>query len=275
MRPLLNWVKRRLQPGPSLEGTCNVCGKAASFHFTDPALFRESLVCSSCRSTSRYRSIARGILRAFDELRGVKASSITALASARFTQPLRVYDTQRPFRYDTCAYAIPDLLRRCPSVDLQLSIHKPQQPAGMVLGTGVTNQNLERLTFDDASFDVIITSDVMEHVRLDDRAHREIRRVLAPGGVYLFTVPHFRDRTTVQRVEIVDPADPSRDVYVMEKEYHGDANSEGHRALAYRAYGTDLDETLQALGFAVSYEKVDVAASAIMNTELFYCRLPS
>ena len=34
----------------------------------------------------------------------------------------------------------------------------------------------------------------------------------------------------------------------MEKEYHGDANSEEGRALAYRSYGTDLDDKLATLG---------------------------
>jgi len=124
------------------------------------------------------------------------------------------------------------------------------------------------------SFDLVITSDVMEHVRLDNEAHQEIRRVLKPGGVYLFTVPHFRhERNTMVRVEIVDPADPTKDQFVMEKEYHGDANSEDRRALSYRAYGTDLDDLLNELGFTVDYCIEDFPEIGIMNTELFFCRL--
>jgi GT2 family glycosyltransferase/glycosyltransferase involved in cell wall biosynthesis/SAM-dependent methyltransferase len=266
-------VPRVLRKMTSLAGFCNICGHETTFHFDDPALYRESLVCASCRSTSRYRSIARGILRAFEELRGVRVASIAALADTAFAQPLRVYDTQPPFRYDLCAYAIPDLLRRCPSVELDVSTFKPRKPLGAEVSRGVTNQDLERLTFPDESFDLVITSDVMEHVRLDDLAHREIRRVLSPGGVYLFTVPHIRSSTTIHRVAIDDPDDPSKDRYVMEKEFHGDANSEDGRALAYRAYGTDLDATLAALGFDVRYEKLDVPENAILNTELFYCRV--
>ena len=98
----------------------------------------------------------------------------------------------------------------------------------------------------------------MEHVRLEQRAHEEVRRVLKPSGVYLFTVPHFRDRTTIERVQIVDPADPSRDVDVLPREYHGDANSEDGRALAYRSFGIDLDGKLSRLGFDVAYTKRDV-----------------
>jgi hypothetical protein len=73
----------------------------------------------------------------------------------------------------------------------------------------------------------------MEHVRLDDLAHREIRRVLKPGGFYRLHGPALpRPRDAVVRVRIVDPDDPAKDVDVLPREYHGDANSEDGRALA-------------------------------------------
>lgn len=96
---------------------------------------------------------------------------------------LRVYDTQTPFYYDTCAYPLPDLLKATGWIEVELSQYKPNKPIGKALATGVTNQNLECLTFADESLDLVITSDVMEHARLDDRVHREIYRVLKPGGI--------------------------------------------------------------------------------------------
>ena len=120
---------------------------------------------------------------------------------------------------------------------------------------------------------MVVTSDVMEHVRLDDRAHREISRVLRPGGVYLFTVPHVRTtRRTFVRVQVVDPDDPAKDLYLIDKEYHRDTDAADGRALSYRSYGTDIDETLAALGFDVDYCGRDFPESGIMDTELFYCR---
>jgi len=187
---------------------------------------------------------------------------------------LKIYDTQAPFYFDGSAYPIPDLLARCRWLDLQTSLYLPQQRLGKKLGPKQTNQNLEALTFPDNYFDILVTSDVIEHVRLDFRAHQEIRRVLKPGGIYLFTVPHFRDRRdTFYRVAVVDPADPAKDIYLTEKEYHGDANAEDGRALSYRSYGTDLDETLHRLGFTVDYCKTDFPRAGILNTELFFCRL--
>lgn len=52
-------------------GHCVICGKDSQFFYQDVALWRESLNCQHCRSTSRYRSIARGLLRAINELTGL------------------------------------------------------------------------------------------------------------------------------------------------------------------------------------------------------------
>ncbi len=49
--------------------------------------------------------------------------------------------------------------------------------------------SLESASFPDASFDVIATTDVIEHVRDPGSFTREMRRVLAPGGVALVTTP--------------------------------------------------------------------------------------
>ncbi len=258
----------------ALPGRCNVCGKETSFAYDDPALFRESLICGHCRTTSRYRSIARGLLRAVRDLTGLEADSLAALASLQSpSKAISVYDTQQPFAFEKCAYPLPDLLRKCRWIDVHTSAYRPAEKWGRSLGRRSSNQNLEKLTFADASFDIVVTTDVMEHVRLDELAHREIRRVLRPGGIYLFTVPHFRDRETLVRVRVTDADDPSKDQYLMEPEYHGDANSEGNRALAYRAYGRDLDDRLRALGFEFDYTKEEFPPLGILNTELFYCRL--
>lgn len=254
-------------------GRCNICGNEVKFYFENKNLYRESLFCASCHSTSRYRSIARGVLKAISDLTGVRAESIAELNPDIKDVFLSIYDTQVPFYFNTCAYPILDMLASCRWIDVQTSIYKTEMPWGIKLGTNITNQNLEKLAFPNDSFDIVITSDVMEHVRLDEIAHREIRRVLKPGGIYIFTVPHFRDRSTYFRVSVIDPDDPFSDKFLTEPEYHGDANSEDGRALSYRSYGTDLDKALESLGFSIEYSKQDFPEIGIMNTELFYCRL--
>ena len=57
---------------------------------------------------------------------------------------------------------------------------------------GVRSEDLTRLTYPDASFDLVLTSETLEHVPDLDAALAEIRRVLVPGGRHLFTVPACR-----------------------------------------------------------------------------------
>lgn len=254
-------------------GQCNVCGKGSRFFYQGSNSQRESLNCEHCNTSSRYRSISRGLLRAISELTGLEAHSLTSLPYASGIK-LRIYDTQLPFYAELCAYPLPDMLKATDWIDVHLSQYRPKEPVGKTLLPGITNQNLECLTFSDGSFDVVITSDVMEHVRLDQRAHQEIYRVLKPGGIYIFTVPHSRAREeTLTHVQIIDPDDVSKDMLLLEPVYHGDANSDnGNGALVYRIYGRDIDASLTELGFNVEYFCEDVEQHGIRNTELFYCR---
>jgi ubiquinone/menaquinone biosynthesis C-methylase UbiE len=52
--------------------------------------------------------------------------------------------------------------------------------------------HVEKLPFDNVSFDVVLATDIIEHVDDDNRALAEIARVLRPGGKVLITVPAFQ-----------------------------------------------------------------------------------
>ena len=54
----------------------------------------------------------------------------------------------------------------------------------------VLSQDLTQLTFDDDSFDLVISEDVLEHVQDLRRALSEVRRVLRVGGHFIFTIPY-------------------------------------------------------------------------------------
>jgi SAM-dependent methyltransferase len=59
-------------------------------------------------------------------------------------------------------------------------------------GLGEIEQgDLQHLPFAGESFDLVLATDVLEHVDDDERAVEEIRRVLRPGGTALITVPAF------------------------------------------------------------------------------------
>lgn len=258
----------------SKKGQCNVCGLSTRFFYQTLETCRESLICEYCKTTSRYRSITRGVLTAINELTRIQSDSVSSLPSDG-KQNLTIYDTQTPFYFSACAYPLPDLLSKINWITIKLSTYLPQKPLGSLIHENVQNQNLESLTYPNDSFDIIITSDVMEHIRLDEQAHQEIYRVLKPGGVYVFTVPyvHFWDKT-LTRILALNPKNPDQDVHLLEPEYHGDTNSEHGKIISYRTYGNELIAFLTTLGFEVIYDKSNFENYGIINTELFYCRKP-
>ena len=156
---LPSWFQHHAQ----LEGTCNVCGQHTRFFYNDMApavnsagqhavkekltMSREELNCMHCLTTSRYRSITRGIMRAIKENRGIEVTSLASLPHEWPGETFTVYDTQPGFYYQQCAYPMPDLLKACSWVDVTVSQYKPDRPMGAEIAPGILNQNLECLTF--------------------------------------------------------------------------------------------------------------------------------
>lgn len=112
-------------------------------------------------------------------------------------------------------------------------------PAGTV-HNGVRCENLEKLTFEDNSFDILITQDVFEHIFNPDQAAKEIMRVLKPGGVHVFTAPKFEGLAkSFQRARLTDAGID----YLHEPEYHGNPVGDG-RALVTYHYGDDFENLI-------------------------------
>jgi len=110
---------------------------------------------------------------------------------------------------------------------------------------GVRCEDVQRLTYADASFDLVTHTEVLEHVPDDARAFAELHRVLRPGGTMLFTVPLYGGYPTVERARVRD----GEVEHVMEPAYHIDP-LRGAGILAFRDYGLDIVERLRAAGFA-------------------------
>lgn len=121
---------------------------------------------------------------------------------------------------------------------------------------GVQCQDVQRLTYDDASFDVCTSTEVFEHVPDDARGFREIRRVLRPGGLFLFTVPLSRARDTVERATRRDGTLQ----HLLPPAYHDDRLRGRGKVLVYRDYGPDIVERLKRHGFAEAW--IDARSSA-------------
>jgi SAM-dependent methyltransferase len=120
------------------------------------------------------------------------------------------------------------------------------------LHRGVRCEDLQRLTYVDASFDLVTHTEVLEHVADDACALRELYRVLRPGGTMLFTVPLHGGPSTIERARSRDGAIE----HLRDPVYHLDPlRPEG--ILAFRDYGRDIVDRIVAAGF-VDVRIVDI-----------------
>lgn len=228
-------------------GACSVCGHVTAFVWVDGNP-RDGLACPFCWGTARHRLVAKVLLEQFGGRRAL--SRLRQLEKSVY-----VADRHGP------------LMRGLRHVRDQVTTSDfvPDVALGVPLPGGGTCQDLEDLTYDDETFDIVVTEDVLEHVRHPDTAFAEIRRVLRPGGLHVFTVPFALDRPTLTRVD----TSGDEDVHLLEPEWHGD--SIRGRILAYRTFGYDLFASLEALGFVTTLRQASFAdrRQGIFNVNVF------
>lgn len=117
-------------------------------------------------------------------------------------------------------------------------------PSGTMRGE-VRCEDMQRLSYADASFDLITHTEVLEHVPDDALALTELYRVLRPGGRLLFTVP-MHNGVTIERARLHGGAIE----HLQPPIYHRDPLRSGEGILAFRDYGDDILVRLQSAGFA-------------------------
>ncbi len=98
---------------------------------------------------------------------------------------------------------------------------------------GVLRGDTTSLPFPDATFDVVITSEVLEHIQDDVSAIAEMVRVLAPGGRFAATVPAWLPETINWK---------------LSDEYHAPKSVGGHVRIYSR---TELRSKLRSAGLTV------------------------
>jgi SAM-dependent methyltransferase len=90
-------------------------------------------------------------------------------------------------------------------------------PAGGVEVDGVRNEDVQKLSFGDAMFDLVSSTEVFEHVPNYMAGFAEVARVLRPGGWFVFTVPFF-DTPETEQVCRLSPAGGLE--WLGRQEYH-------------------------------------------------------
>ncbi len=112
---------------------------------------------------------------------------------------------------------------------------------------GVQCQDVQKLTFPDNSFDICTSTEVFEHVPNDLAGFSEIRRILRPGGLFLFTVPLFHSPDTIERARL----DHNHEIeHPLPAHYHGDPIRGHQPILVFRDYGKDIMQRVISQNFS-------------------------
>lgn len=227
------------------EGECSVCGAWGRFT-RDRMAIGASYHCTTCRSSLRYQGQARVLVRHFARH---GARSFAELCGEPEFRALRIWEPGElgPFRQH---------LRELPGYET--SSYWPDVAPGETRD-GVRCEDIMALTYPSSAFDLVITSDVFEHVRHPYSGFAEVHRVLRPGGAHVFTVPvrwPMRERT----IERVDTSGDD-DVLLLEPVYH-------RVHLVYNDFGADMLDRLSEIGFAteaIRFESTSRPASRLLT----------
>lgn len=209
-------------------GYCPVCGNSTLFYEVSNYL-RETCKCIICGSIARHRHLAMVLCN----LLGMK--KLYSLKRLKTVCPnLKIYEAGS-------SGPIHDSLKNLGGyICSEFFTHVL---SGTSSENGVRCEDLQELSFENASFDIVITQDVFEHIRDPELAWKEIFRVLKPSGYHIFTIPYSKDHVTVRRVELEE----EKDTFILPKVFHGDDIRDG---FVYTDFGYDLIDYLDRIGFS-------------------------
>lgn len=223
----------------TLTGICSLCGGDSVFVWNDAALPRENLPCRRCGCIGRQRATAALLLESLQrpDRAGIYATEQASpffVALRRRVRRLRGSEFERAWR------------RR-----LRLSQWLWRQGTFNWVRYG----DVTALPFRDATFDGVVSQDVLEHVPDHRAGLREIARVLKPDAAFVFTVPFYD--ASPHNVQIATIEAGGSIEHLAEPEYHGDPISGG--VLCFHHFGWALLDDVREAGFA------DVAAYRVQD----------
>jgi len=203
-------------PGETKEwpGYCSICEGHVVFR-SYGSWHRDQLVCTGCGSVPRQRALISVLSIVRPDWRGTR---IWELAPAGPASEMLARGSERYIG----SHYWPDV-----------------SPGTLV--DGVRCEDLERPTLPDASVDIVVSSDVFEHIIDVDLALGQVARVLDVGGIHVWTTPQYQDiessRARVRR-------SPTGLEYLVPAEYHGDPVSADGALVTYD-WGRDLPRRVE------------------------------
>lgn len=222
----------------TIRGLCNLGATETDFSVSSDNL-REDVVSESTRSINRHRQVVCALSLA---VFGCPHASLADIAEHVNRRALRVYMAE-------ANSALFLFLKQ--HLDPYLLTYSEYFGdgfrSGEVVTDGITHQDLQQTSFDDESFDIVLTCEVFEHIPDALRAEREVVRILKPGGVYCFTVPFIPHGESDLVLAERSPDGEIR--HFAEPQYHGDPIRPEEGILVYRVFTfNDLKRRFESLG---------------------------
>lgn len=189
--------------------------------------FREGCSCKKCGSSVRVMNFGKTMLEGINNANKTNFQSVSDISFSRDLGQIRIGEI------NNCG-PLHTYLRKCSG--LAFSEYGSVDPA-------IPSEDLMALSYHDGSFDLVLASDVIEHVPNYRQALLEVHRVLKDDGVFIFTVPYLTDRKTLVRAEIKD----GEVCYLKSKSFHGVYSEKLADYLVFYEFGVDFVEDLQGI----------------------------
>lgn len=193
---------------------------------------REGTRCANCGSTRRSQQMASTIVQEIRMRQKVAACNLDELLRSPHMTALSVA------MINGCG-TLTSRIRSLPHV--AYSEYRSADPQ-------VPSEDLMSLSYHDEQFDLVLTSDTLEHVPNLARAQREIYRVLKPGGLHIFTIPIIWDRSESRKcAELVENSVK----HLRPPTYHGSPGTASGDLLVFWEFGGDVTSLIALPEFPV------------------------
>jgi len=185
---------------------CSCCGKSFRKFLPAGGSYRSSAQCPGCISLERHRLIMLYLK--------TRTNFFSKKHKLLYIAPMKILQS---------------IFKRLPNIDYtSIDLYSP---------LAMIQMDIMDIKFDDNIFDVILCIGVLEHIKDDSLAIREIYRVLKPGGWAILQSPvDYNLKTTLEDPSVILPEE--------RRKLFGEDNH-------YRMYGRDYKMRIEKEGFIV------------------------